>query len=75
MADPNANAAEDYADFLVARPKIDRLIIAARIVAYGDRSEEDIRALDKAVEAFADYLPWDDGDEGDPRTPGFGSAP
>lgn len=75
MPDPYANGAEDYADFLAARPKIDRLIIAARVVCYGDRSDEDIKALDIALESFADYLPWDDEDEGDPRTPEYGVAP
>lgn len=40
-----------------------RLIIAARIVAYGGYAppgDEDMTELDKAVEAFAARVPWDE---------------
>jgi hypothetical protein len=36
------------------------LVIAARKVAYEDQSAEAIKALDKAAEAFASRIPWDD---------------
>lgn len=36
-----------------------RLIIAARVAAYGDEADAKTE-LDKAVEAFADRVPWDD---------------
>lgn len=44
------------------------LVIAARIVAFEDRSPEAIKALDKASEAFASRVPWDNEpeDAGDP---------
>ncbi len=35
------------------------LVIAARIVAFEDQSPEALRQLDKASEAFADRVPWD----------------
>ncbi|MFC5421969.1 hypothetical protein ACFPOB_20615 [Bosea eneae] len=37
-----------------------RLVVAARIVAYSDQSAEALRELDKASEAFADRVAWDD---------------
>ena len=41
-----------------------RLVIAAREVAYCDPpSREDLQELDKAVEAFAERVPWDDDPE------------
>lgn len=40
------------------------LVIAARIVAFEDQSPEALRALDKASEAFADRVPWDDEPKG-----------
>lgn len=41
------------------------LVIAARIVAFEDQSPEALRALDKASEAFAERVPW----ENDPEAP------
>lgn len=41
-------------------PEMVRLIIAARIVAFGDPTREEIRELGQASEAFADQVPWDD---------------
>jgi len=35
------------------------LVIEARVVAYEDQSPEAIRALDKAVEAFAERVGWE----------------
>lgn len=35
------------------------LVIAARIVAFEDQSPEALRQLDKASEAFAELVPWD----------------
>jgi hypothetical protein len=35
------------------------LVIAARVVAYEDQSTEAIRALDKAAEAFAERVGWE----------------
>lgn len=37
-----------------------RLVIAARVVAFTDQGPEAIKELDKASEAFADRVPWDD---------------
>ena len=37
-----------------------RLVIAAREVAYSDPTPETFRELDKASEAFADRVPWED---------------
>lgn len=37
-----------------------RLVIAARDVAYSDPIPETMRELDKAAEAFADRVPWED---------------
>jgi hypothetical protein len=37
-----------------------RLVIAARVVAYEDQSFEALEELDKASEAFAELVPWDD---------------
>ncbi|WP_158611687.1 hypothetical protein [Teichococcus wenyumeiae] len=38
-----------------------RLVIAARNVAFGDPTDpEALKELDKASEAFADRLPWQD---------------
>ena len=39
------------------------LVIAARIVAFEDQSPEKLHALDKASEAFASRVPWDDDPE------------
>lgn len=43
-----------------------KLVIAARRVAYEDQSADAIKELDKAVEAFAAHVPWEDdpNDEG-----------
>jgi hypothetical protein len=43
---------------ILAQDVID-LVIAARMVAYEDQSPEAIRALDKAVEAFAERVGWE----------------
>lgn len=40
-------------------PEVSRLVIAARIVAYEDQSAEALEELDKASEAFAELVPWD----------------
>lgn len=45
-------------------PDVAELVIAARIVAYEDQSPEALHALDKAAEAFAERVPWDN-DPGD----------
>lgn len=37
-----------------------RLVIAARVVAYEDQSAEALEELDKASEAFAELVPWED---------------
>lgn len=37
-----------------------RLVIAAREVAFGNQKPEAIRELDRASEAFAERVPWDD---------------
>ena len=37
-----------------------RLVIAARETAYGDQERETLDELDKAAEAFASRVPWDD---------------
>lgn len=46
------------------------LVIAARDVAYGDPTREALRDLDRAAEAFASRVPWDDepDDEDDGRS-------
>lgn len=36
-----------------------RLVVAARIVAFEDQSQEALKALDSASEAFACDVPWD----------------
>jgi hypothetical protein len=41
-----------------------RLVIAARKVAFGDADPEDICELDRASEAFASRVPWEDEDGG-----------
>jgi hypothetical protein len=46
-----------------------RLVIAARVVAYGDPTPEETRELDKASEAFADRVPWDDEPEPEGAAP------
>lgn len=43
-----------------------RLVIAARLVAYGEPDSQAIKELDDAAEAFADRVPWDDEPEGEP---------
>lgn len=35
-----------------------RLVIAARVVAFEDITDEALSELDKASEAFADRVPW-----------------
>lgn len=48
-----------------------RLVIAARDVAYADVVETGrLRELDRAVEAFAEAVPWDDEPETAPRPAG-----
>ncbi len=37
-----------------------RLVIAARIVAYEGQHPDDVKELDRAVEAFAERVPWDE---------------
>lgn len=39
---------------------ISELVIASRIVAFGDLSPDAIKGLDRASEAFAAIVPWDD---------------
>ncbi|WP_398473606.1 hypothetical protein [Tardiphaga sp.] len=41
-------------------PEMVRLIIAARVVAFGSLDSDAIKELDGASEAFADQVPWDD---------------
>jgi chromosome segregation ATPase len=41
-------------------PEMRRLVIAARIVGFGDVSREAIDELGEASEAFAEIVPWDD---------------
>lgn len=40
-------------------PAVVKLVIAARKVLYGDRGIENLRELDRAAEAFASTVPWD----------------
>lgn len=49
-------------DALIARVPADvaRLVVAARKVAFEDPSQEQLRELDIASEAFASRVPWDD---------------
>jgi hypothetical protein len=58
-----ALTAQDHADVASQGASLPddmvRLIIAARIVAYGDEADAKTE-LDKAVEAFADRVPWDE---------------
>lgn len=44
-----------------------RLVIAAREVAFGPHPAAAIDALDKASEAFADRVPWEDEPEAAPK--------
>jgi cell division septum initiation protein DivIVA len=44
------------------------LVIAARMVAYEDQSPEAIRALDKALEAFAERVGWDNDPDDEARS-------
>lgn len=37
-----------------------QLVIASRRVVYEDADAQNLKALDKASEAFADRVPWDD---------------
>lgn len=47
--------------FARERPaNVTRLVIAARVVAFGRRDADAIRELDQASEAFASLVPWDD---------------
>jgi hypothetical protein len=49
---------------------VTRLVIAARDVAYSEPTKETLRELDKAAEAFAERVPWDDEpDDAIPSTP------
>jgi hypothetical protein len=41
-------------------PDVAELVVAARIVAFEDQSQAALDRLDKASEAFADRVPWDD---------------
>lgn len=43
-------------------PEVTRLVVAARVVAFGDQRAEAIRELDEASEAFADDVAGDDND-------------
>lgn len=45
-------------------PAMNRLVLAARCVAFGDQSAEAIRELDRASEAFASLVPWEEEPEG-----------
>lgn len=40
-------------------PKVVRLVIASRVVAFEDQGKDALRELDQASEAFADQVPWD----------------
>lgn len=40
--------------------EVRELVIAARVVAFEDQSPEALKALDKASEAFAEKVPWDE---------------
>ena len=37
-----------------------RLVIAARVVAFDDRSPNALKELDEASEAFAERVPWEE---------------
>jgi len=41
-------------------PQMVRLIIAARVVAFGSVDSDALKELDEASEAFADQVSWDD---------------
>ena len=58
---------------ILAQDVID-LVIAARMVAYEDQSPEAIRSLDKAVEAFAERVGWEN-DPDDEATSALGEHP
>lgn len=60
MADPRKEPLPD---------DVVRLVIAARIVAFEDRSPEAIKELDEASEAFADRVPWEDDPNAEEVTP------
>lgn len=64
---------EAEAGIILAQDVID-LVIAARMVAYEDQSPEAIRALDKAVEAFAERVGWEN-DPDDEATSALGEHP
>jgi hypothetical protein len=60
-APPQARAAAPNAEKQPDLPAdVCELVIAARVVAFEDRSAEALKRLDKASEAFADRVPWDD---------------
>lgn len=42
---------------------VQRLVIAARIVAFEDQGPEALRELDQASEAFAARVPWENDDD------------
>ncbi len=41
-------------------PEVCALVVAARVVAFEDQSKEALHQLDKASEAFAQLVPWDE---------------
>lgn len=41
-------------------PEVCALVVAARVVAFEDQSKESLRELDKASEAFAQLIPWEE---------------
>lgn len=60
-------AAVSFADGDLIPDDVRDLVIAARVVAFEDQGHEAIRALDKASEAFADRIPWEDEPEAEPE--------
>lgn len=53
------NAWNKRATDTIVPADVAELVIAARIVAFEDQSPEALRALDKASEAFAERVPWE----------------
>jgi len=55
-----ATGVSDEAAATGVSDELRRLVIAARVVAYEDQSAEALEELDKASEAFAELVPWED---------------
>jgi len=56
----SAIQAQGQTDMVRVPNDVARLVVAARVVAYQSQGPEALAALDKAAEAFASRVPWDD---------------